>query len=39
MPRRTDLLALRRLWEQDKLTDGELMGASDEIKHDLAIDE
>jgi hypothetical protein len=39
MLRRSDLVALIRLWEQDKLTDGELMGASDEIEHGLAIDE
>lgn len=38
MLRRSDLVALRRLWEQDKLTDAEFMRAFDEVEHGLTID-
>jgi hypothetical protein len=37
--RRSDLVALRRLWEQDKLTDAEFTRAFDEVEHVLTIDE
>ncbi len=33
--RRSDLVALRRLWEQDKLTDAEFLRAFDEVEDDL----
>ena len=33
--RRSDLVALRRLWEQGKLTDGQFMRAFDEVEDDL----
>ena len=38
MIRRSDLVALKSLWEQDKLTDAEFMRAFDEIEHGLTID-
>ncbi|MGB6064790.1 MAG: hypothetical protein WBG50_08270 [Desulfomonilaceae bacterium] len=37
--RRSDLLALRRLWEQDKLTDAEFSRAFDEVENRLCGDE
>ena len=39
MLRRSDLLALRRLWEQDKLTDAEFARAFDEVENRLGDDE
>jgi hypothetical protein len=39
MLRRSDLIALRRLWEQDKLTDAEFMRAFDEVENRLANDD
>ncbi len=33
--RRSDMLALRRLWEQDKLTDSQFMRAFEEVEDDL----
>lgn len=35
MLRRSDLVALRKLWEQDKLTDAEFKRAFDEIENRL----
>jgi Mor family transcriptional regulator len=35
MLRRSDLIALRRLWEQNKLTDAEFMRAFDEVENRL----
>jgi hypothetical protein len=37
--RRPDFVALRRLWEQEKLTDAEFMRAFDEVEPGLTIDE
>lgn len=39
MLRLYDLIALRRLWERDKLTDAEFMTAFDQVEHGLTIDE
>jgi hypothetical protein len=39
MLRRSDLIALRRLWEQDKLTDAEFMRAFDELENQLTNDD
>ncbi len=39
MLRRSDLLVLRRLWEQDKLTDAEFARAFDEVENRLGDDE
>jgi hypothetical protein len=36
MLRRSDLIALRRLWEQDKLTDAEFLRAFDEVEDRLS---
>jgi hypothetical protein len=33
--RRSDLLALRRLWQQDKLSETQFMRAFDEVEKDL----
>jgi Mor family transcriptional regulator len=33
--RRSDMLALRRLWEQDKLSDTQFMRAFEEVEDDL----
>jgi hypothetical protein len=35
MLRRSDLIALRRLWEQNKLSDAEFMRAFDEVENSL----
>ena len=35
MLRRSDLVALRRLWEQDKLSDTQFMRAFSEVESDL----
>ncbi len=35
MLRRSDMLAIRRLWEQDKLTDSQFMRAFEEVEDDL----
>ncbi len=37
--RRSDLLALRRLWEQGKLTDSQFMRAFEEVGDDLNSDD
>jgi hypothetical protein len=37
--RRTDLLALRRLWEKDKLSETQFMRAFDEVEKDLKGDD
>jgi hypothetical protein len=39
MLRRSDLIALRRLWEQNKLTDAEFMRAFDEVENRLTNDD
>jgi hypothetical protein len=39
MLRRSDLVALRRLWEQGKLTDAEFMRAFDEVENRLRNDD
>ncbi|MGO9569086.1 MAG: hypothetical protein ACLP5H_16240 [Desulfomonilaceae bacterium] len=39
MLRRSDLAALRRLWEQDKLTDAEFLRAFDEVENRLTKDD
>ncbi len=39
MLRRADLVVLRRLWEQDKLTDAEFMRAFDEVENRLRSDD
>ncbi len=37
--RRSDMLALRKLWEQDKLTDSQFMRAFEEVEDDLNVGE
>ncbi len=37
--RRSDLLALRRLWEQGKLTDSQFMRAFEEVEDNLNSDD
>jgi len=37
--RRSGLTALRRLWEQDKLTDSQFMRAFEEVENDLKGDD
>ena len=39
MLRRSDLVALRRLWEQDKLSDTQFMRAFSEVESDLKDEE